>query len=67
MISKTFTGRTETEVDRELSHWLTNHKSAAIIKKHTTTTYRQLDGRMPRESGEIMNVAITIQYNETSN
>jgi hypothetical protein len=67
MESKTFTGSTEAEAERELSRWLVGHKSVAATKKHTTTTYRRLDGRMPRQSGEIMSVAITIQYNENSN
>ena len=67
MKSKIFTGSTEAKAESELSDWLADHKTVAITKKHTTTTYPRIDSRTLKPSGEIMSVAITIQYEDKEN
>ncbi len=67
MKSHIFTGSTEAEAESELSGWLAAHETVAVTRKHTTTTYPRINSRTLKLSGEIMSVAITIQYEDKEN
>jgi len=67
MKSQVFTGSTEAEAESKLSSWLAAHETIAVTRKHTTTTYPRINSRTLRPIGEIMSVAITIQYEDKEN
>jgi hypothetical protein len=67
MKSETFTTSTELEAAEALSQWLASHPLATIIRKIVSTLHSTIPDPLPKGSGERINVAINIRYEEKSN